>query len=134
MLWTQLLSAANMPRSAWKGRTGDFLLDGAPRPMRLAMIVAPTLFFDEAAYTVIYAWNSSTRDGTNIICSMRAIGRPFCFPFDLSLFSTPVPIQQQAINLHASLRLAAPTIQFAEQVLPRLLTEGHQAIHRKHAN
>jgi len=89
--------------------------------------------FVEAAHTAAYAWNSSPIDGTDIIRSVPAVGRPFRFPFDISLSPTPTPTQQQATDVHAFLRLAAPTTQFAEQVL-RLLTEERRAIHRERAN
>ena len=89
--------------------------------------------FVEAAHTAAYAWNSSPIDGTDIIRSVPAVGRPFRFPFDLSLAPTPTPTQQQASDVHAFLRLAGPTTQFAEQVL-RLLTEERRAIHRERAN
>jgi hypothetical protein len=89
--------------------------------------------FVEAAHTAAYAWNSSPIDGTDIIRSVPAVGRPFRFPFDLSLSPTPTPTQQQATDVHAFLRLAGPTAQFAEQVL-RLLTDERRAIHRERAN
>ena len=89
--------------------------------------------FVEASHTAAYAWNSSPIDGTDIIRSVPAVGRPFRFPFDLSLSPTPTPTMQQATDVHAFLRLAGPTTQFAEQVL-RLLTEERRAIHRERAN
>jgi hypothetical protein len=89
--------------------------------------------FVEAAHTAAYAWNSSPIDGTDIIRSVPAVGRPFRFPFDLSLAPTPTPTSNQASDVHAFLRLAGPTAQFAEQVL-RLLTEERRAIHRERAN
>ncbi len=89
--------------------------------------------FVEASHTAAYAWNSSPIDGTDIIRSVPAVGRPFCFPFDLSLSPRPTPTEQQASDVHAFLRLASPTTQFAEQVL-RLLTEERRAIHRERAN
>jgi hypothetical protein len=89
--------------------------------------------FVEAAYTAAYRWNSSPIDGTNIVQSIPAVGHPFQFCFDLSLQPTPSPTSNQASNVHAFLRLAAPTAQFAEQVL-RLLTKDQRAIHRERAN
>jgi len=89
--------------------------------------------FVEAAHTAAYAWNSSPIDGTDIIRSVPAVGRPFRFPFDLSLSPTPAPTSNQASDVHAFLRLSSPTTQFAEQVL-RLLTEERRAIHRERAN
>jgi hypothetical protein len=89
--------------------------------------------FVEAAHTAAYAWNSSPIDGTDIIRSVPAVGRPFRFPFDLSLSPTPTPTSDQAVDVHAFLRLAGPTAQFAEQVL-RLLTEERRATHRERAN
>jgi hypothetical protein len=87
----------------------------------------------EAAHTAAYAWNSSPIDGTDIIRSVPTVGRPFRFPFNLSLSPTPTPTLQQATDVHAFLRLAGPTTQFAEQVL-RLLTEERRAVHRERAN
>jgi hypothetical protein len=92
----------------------------------------PTVFV-EAAHTATYAWNSSPINGTGIICSVPAVGRPSRFPFDLSLCPTPTPTTDQATDVHAFLRLASPTTQFAEQVL-RLLTEDRRAAHRAHIN
>jgi hypothetical protein len=89
--------------------------------------------FVEAAHTAAYAWNSSPIDGTDIIRSVPAVGRPFRFPFDISLRATPTPTSNQAADVHAFLRLAAPTAQFAEQVL-RLLTEDRRAAHRERIN
>ncbi len=70
---------------------------------------------------------------TDVIRSVPAVGRPFRFPFDLSLSPAPTPTSNQALDVHAFLRLAGPTTQFAEQVL-RLLTEERRAIHRERAN
>jgi hypothetical protein len=89
--------------------------------------------FVEGAHTAAYAWNSSPIDGTDIIRSVPAVGRPFRFPFDLSLSSPPTPTQSQAADVHAFLRLAAPTTSFSEQVL-RTLTEERRSIHRERAN
>jgi hypothetical protein len=89
--------------------------------------------FVEASHTAAYAWNSSPIDGTDIIRSIPAVGRPFRFPFDLSISPVPTPTSDQASDVHAFLRLASPTTQFAEQVL-RLLTEERRAIHRERAN
>jgi hypothetical protein len=46
---------------------------------------------------------------------------------------TPAPTSNQASDVHAFLRLAGPTAQFAEQVL-RVLTKERRAIHRERAN
>ena len=89
--------------------------------------------FVEAAHTAAYAWNSSPIDRTDIIRSVAAVGRPFRFPFDLSLSKTPSPTSNQAAGCHAFLRLASPTTQFSEQVL-RLLTEERRSLHRERAN
>jgi hypothetical protein len=89
--------------------------------------------FVEAAHTAACAWNSSPIDGTDIIRSVPAVGRPFRFPFDLSFAPAPTPISDQASDVHAFLRLAGPTAQFAKQML-RILTEEHRAIHRERAN
>lgn len=89
--------------------------------------------FVEGAHTAAYAWNSSPIDGTDIIRSVPAVGRPFRFPFDLSLSSWPTPTQSQAADVHAFLRLAAPTTSFSEQVL-HTLTEERHSIHHERAN
>jgi hypothetical protein len=89
--------------------------------------------FVKAAHTAPYAWNSSSIDGTDIVRSVPAVGRPFRFPFDLSLWPTPTRTSNQASDVHAFLRIAAPTTQFAEQVL-RMSTEERRAIHRERAN
>jgi hypothetical protein len=41
------------------------------------------IVFVEAAHTAAYAWNSSPIDGTDIIRSVPAVGRPFRFPFSV---------------------------------------------------
>ena len=57
--------------------------------------------FVEAAYTAAYAWNSSPIDGTDIIRSVPAVGRPFRFPYDLTILGKPTPTQLQASDVHA---------------------------------
>ena len=89
--------------------------------------------FVEAAHTAAYAWNSSPIDGTDIVRSIPAVGRPFRFPFDLSLSPTPTPTSNQASDVHAFLRFAAPASQFVERTL-RLLTEDRRSRHRELAN
>jgi hypothetical protein len=89
--------------------------------------------FVEAAHTAAYAWNSSPIDGTDIIRSVPAVGRPFRFPFDLSFSGTPSPSISQAQDVHSFLRLSSSTTQFAERVL-RLLTEDRRAAHRARIN
>jgi hypothetical protein len=64
----------------------------------------PTVFV-ESTHTAAYAWTSSPIDGTNIIRSVPAAGRPLRIPFDLSLCPTPTPTTDQATNVHAFLRL-----------------------------
>jgi len=39
--------------------------------------------------TAGYAWNSAPIDGTDILRSVAAVGRPFLFPIDISLSLPP---------------------------------------------
>jgi hypothetical protein len=89
--------------------------------------------FVEAAHTAAYAWNSSPIDGTDIVRSVPAVGRPFRFPFDISLSTPPTPTENQGLDVHGFLRFAQPTAQFSEQVL-RLLTDERRSSHRERAN
>ena len=45
--------------------------------------------FVPAACATAYAWNSSPINGTNIICSISAVGREFKFPFNFHYVDTP---------------------------------------------
>eukprot|EP00977_Amphora_coffeiformis_P003521 scaffold672_cov109-Amphora_coffeaeformis.AAC.5 len=61
----------------------------------------------EAVHCAIYAWNASTIDGTDIIRSVPAIGRPFRFPLDCNLSAIPdiPPPDSNIRNLYEFLRL-----------------------------
>jgi hypothetical protein len=43
----------------------------------------------EAFHCAAYAWNPSTIDGTDIICSVPALGQPSGFPLDVDLEMSP---------------------------------------------
>jgi hypothetical protein len=83
----------------------------------------------EAAHTSAYAWNSSTIDRTDIIRSVPAVGRPFCFPFDLSFSDPPTPSSNEAQEVNNFLCHSSSTSHFAQQVLC-ILTKDHRAAHR----
>jgi hypothetical protein len=87
----------------------------------------------EAIHCANYAWNASPIDGTDIIRSVPAIGRPFRFPLDCDLTATPEipPDDVQVANLYEFLRLGQRQSVFSIDIL-RHLTEDRRldAAHR----
>lgn len=81
----------------------------------------------EAVHVAAYAWNASTIDGTEIIRSVPAIGRPFRFPIDVALTIPPdMPTANNAtVNVYDFLRLGQAQSVFAQNIL-RLLTEDRR--------
>ena len=104
----------------------------------------------EAAHLAGYAWNASPIDGTDIIRSVAAVGRPFRFPVDNQLTipihepfpaslmspgpSLPVhPSVDRESVLHEYLRLGQSQSQFAVRIL-QLLTEERRTSHAERRN
>ena len=104
----------------------------------------------EAAHLAGYAWNASPIDGTDIIRSVAAVGRPFRFPVDNQLtipthdtaLTTPIspgpsipvhPSVDRESVLHEYLRLGQSQSQFAVRIL-QLLTEERRTSHAERSN
>jgi len=93
----------------------------------------------EAAHLAGYAWNASPIDGTDIIRSVAAVGRPFRFPVDTQLSAidsaaiTPVSSCNDLSSLHEYLRLGQSQSQFAVQIL-QLLTEERRITQSERVN
>ena len=89
----------------------------------------------EALHCANYAWNASCIDGTDIIRSVPAIGRPFRFPIDCNLSATPEPSDDYNTidNLYEFLRLGQSQSEFATHIL-RYLTEDRRSNAAARAN
>jgi hypothetical protein len=96
----------------------------------------------ECAHLTGYAWNASTIDGTNIVRSVPALGRPFRFPFDRDIAGeSDMFLQQVQSNnpdqrvfaLHEFLRLGHSQSKFAIEIL-RILTEDRRIYHAERIN
>ena len=89
----------------------------------------------EAVHVATYAWNASTIDGTDIIRSVPAIGRPFRFPIDCDLTAVPQTLTDdtRVTNLAEFLRLGHTQSVFATEIL-RHLTEDRRLIASHRAN
>ncbi len=81
----------------------------------------------EAVHVAAYAWNASVIDGTEIIRSVPAVGRPFRFPIDVSLTIPPdLPTSEDAtVKVYDYIRLGQAQSVFAQGVL-RLITEDRR--------
>ena len=94
-----------------------------------------TKISSESAHCATCAWNASAIDGTDIIRSVPAIGRPFRFPIDCELSELP-PIttdDTRVRNLHEFLRLGQTQSAFATEILA-LLTEERRFAAAAHTN
>jgi hypothetical protein len=89
----------------------------------------------EVVHLANYAWNASPIDGTDIIRSVPAIGRPFRFPLDCDLTAIPdiPPADIQVQNLYEFLRLGQRQSVFSVEIL-RHLTEDRRLAAAHHAN
>jgi hypothetical protein len=95
----------------------------------------------ENAHLTGYAWNASVIDGTNIVRSVAAVGRPFRFPFDAELMGESDKFLQQVESnnprqisrLHEYLRLGQAQGRFAVEIL-RLLTEERRMSQSERVN
>ena len=72
-------------------------------------------------------------DGTNIIRSIPAIGRPFRFPMDVTIAELPTPITNAAKSTVAYIRQISKDARFAKELVTWLIEERRQR-HREHAN
>ena len=74
-------------------------------------------------------WNSALIDGTDIICSIPAIGREMRFPLGISLVSLPKLIDKQSNSVMKYLRLTDKDKTFATEIL-KILVEDRRTAHR----
>ena len=75
-----------------------------------------------------YAWNSSPIDGTDIIRSIPAIGRPFRFPLDLDITNGNIdPVLQQAPAVVQYLLGVSFQVSFAQDILKLLVSDRRNA-------
>jgi hypothetical protein len=85
-----------------------------------------------------YAWNCSPIDGTNVVCSIPAMGREFKFPFVLTLDAAApaadaVPVPDAGTSVLAYIRQTASHVDFARQVAALVVANRRQA-HRDRVN
>ena len=52
--------------------------------------------FVESSMIAAYAWNAMPIDGTDIVRSIPAIGRPLRFPMDIVIAALPTPVHDAA--------------------------------------
>jgi hypothetical protein len=87
-----------------------------------------------AAMTAGYAWNSAPIDGTDILRSVAAVGRPFPFPIDIALSPLPPSLcSDQAAAVTQYLTLVGEHTSFAQTIL-RFLVEDRRTAHAERAN
>ena len=89
----------------------------------------------ETIHVATYAWNASAIDGTDIVRSVPAVGRPFRFPIDCDLSTIPpfLSADTRVDNLFEFLRLGHTQSKFATEIL-RYLTEERRLNASHHAN
>jgi hypothetical protein len=81
-----------------------------------------------------YAWNSSPIDGTDIIRSIPAVGRPFRFPLDLTVTNIDLtPVLNQATAVSSYLKNIASNAAFSLQII-QLLTQDRRTARSEHVN
>jgi len=73
----------------------------------------------EAVHVATYAWNASVIDGTNIVRSVPAVGRPFRFPIDCDLSAVPTfhADDTRVADLYEFIRLGHTQSRFATKIL-----------------
>ena len=89
--------------------------------------------FVEVAMVSAYAWNSMPVDGTDIIRSIPAIGRPFRFPMDVAIAPFPPLITDAANSTVQYIRSISKDAFFARELTTWLAEERRQR-HRERAN
>jgi hypothetical protein len=86
----------------------------------------------EAILLLLYAWNSCPISGTDISCSLIAVGREFAFPINCStnkhweLTSSPTSVESYSRDLATHLSVLHEVVQ--------LLVQEHRAYHRELIN
>ena len=81
-----------------------------------------------------YAWNSSPIDGTDIIRSIPAVGRPFWFPLDLAITNADIdPVIHQAPAVVQYLLGVSSHVSFAQDIL-KLLVSDRRTARAEHVN
>jgi hypothetical protein len=86
-----------------------------------------------ASMTAGYAWNSSPIDGTDILRSVAAVGRPFQFPIDISLALPPQLCSDNATAVTQYLNFVNEHVSFSQAIL-RYLVEDRRLAHAERAN
>ena len=89
--------------------------------------------FVEVELISVYTWNTMPIDGTNIIKSIPAIGRPLKFPMDVALVELPTPVDDTNQATVMYIRQIETDAQFAKELVMRLVEERRQR-HQKHIN
>ena len=80
-----------------------------------------------------YAWNGAPIDGTDVVRSVAAIGRPFQFPIDTDLTAAPNLNNENHTQLFQYLRAVSDNSSFATAVL-QILIEDRRETHRDRWN
>ena len=80
-----------------------------------------------------YAWNAMPIDGTDIVRSIPAIGRPLRFPMDIVIADLPIPINDAAQATVRYLQDISSDSRF-DRDLDMWLTEERREHHREHIN
>jgi hypothetical protein len=80
-----------------------------------------------ASMTACYAWNSSPIDGTNILHSVAAVGRPFLFPIDISLALPHQLCSNNATDITQYLQFVSEHASFSQAILRLLVEDCHLA-------
>jgi len=89
--------------------------------------------FVEIGMTTAYAWNASCIDGTEIVRSIPAIGRPLRYPLDIQMCSKPPIIDVPSESIAKYLRYVDRDAEFARQ-LTQWLIEDRRSMHRERVN
>lgn len=79
--------------------------------------------FVAAGVAVVYVWNSSAIDGTDIIRSVPAIERELHFPLDIDLITLPPIVYNNAELVVSYLRLIDSNHYFASTILKILIED-----------
>eukprot|EP00978_Attheya_sp_CCMP212_P008208 scaffold19187_cov69-Attheya_sp.AAC.2 len=89
--------------------------------------------FVEASVTAAYAWNASLIDGTEIVCSIPAIGHQLKFPLDIDLAPIPRLIANAAQPVVEYVRNLSRDVAFSRELI-RILLEDRRTVHRERVN
>ena len=79
--------------------------------------------FVPAGIAAGYAWNSVPLDGTDILCSIPAIGRELKFSLDINLNAMPKLVQNNANTALEYLKLTDSSRSFSSSIL-KILTQS----------